>query len=175
LLPPEKVDEVVEVRPKGCSRCGGALERREEGPAAWRHQVVELPEVKPRVTEHQLCYGQWYHQWRQGTLPRPAFQLRMSEVEAAVARLLRRAQVCPDQKVAGMAQAIIKLEPALWAFVHMEQVEPTNNRAERALRPAVCMRKGSFGTHSPEGSRYIERMLTAVTRSNCSSATCLIT
>ncbi|PTL83597.1 transposase [Vitiosangium sp. GDMCC 1.1324] len=51
----------------------------------------------------------------------------------------------------------------LWAFVHREQVEPTNNRAERALRPAVCMRKGSFGTHSPEGSRYIERMLTAVT------------
>jgi transposase len=25
------------------------------------------------------------------------------------------------------------------------------------------MRKGSFGTHSPEGSRYIERMLPAVT------------
>jgi len=37
----------------------------------------------------------------------------MSEVEAAVARLLRRAQVCPDQKVAGMAEAILQLEPAL--------------------------------------------------------------
>jgi transposase len=98
-----------------------------------------------------------YHQWRDGTLPRPAFQARMGEVEAAVARLLRKARVCPDKKVAGIAEAIIKLEPALWAFV------PTNNRAERALRPAVCMRKGSFGTHSAEGSRYIERMLTAVT------------
>ena len=97
------------------------------------------------------------------TLPRPAFQARMSQVEAAVARLLREAQVCPDKKVAGMAEALLQLEPALWAFVHMEQVEPTNNRAERALRPAVRMRKGSFGTHSPEGSRYIERMLTAVT------------
>jgi transposase len=104
-----------------------------------------------------------YHQWRDGTLPRPAFQAHMSEVEAAVARLLHRAQVCPDQKVAGMAEAILQLEPALWAFVHMEEVEPTNNRAERALRPAVCMRKGSFGTHSAEGSRYIERMLTVVT------------
>ncbi|HZI05669.1 MAG TPA: transposase [Archangium sp.] len=104
-----------------------------------------------------------YHQWRDGTLPRPGFQARMGEVEAAVARLLRKARVCPDKKVAGMAEAILKLEPALWAFVHMEEVEPTNNRAERALRPAVCMRKGSFGTHSAEGSRYIERMLTAVT------------
>ena len=354
LLPPEKVDEVVAVRPQGCSRCGGELEQREDGPAAWRHQVVELPEVKPRVTEYQLCYGhcarcetwtqaelpqgvpsgafgprltavvalltgrlrltkrlvqefvssvlgvevalgsssklersmsaalqapveearasvreavsvnadetgwreqlkkawlwvaatalvvvfaitpersgkaarqllgedfvgflgsdrwsaynwvdlhlrqlcwahlrrdfqKWvdrggaakplgqallrqtrklfklYHQWRDRTLARSAFQAQMSQVETAVARLLREARVCPDQKVAGMAEALLQLEPALWAFVHMEQVEPTNNRAERALRPAVCMRKGSFGTHSPEGSRYIERMLTTVT------------
>lgn len=354
LLPPQKVDEVVAVQPKGCSRCGGALEQREDGPAAWRHQVAELPEVKPRVTEYQLRYGhcarcevwtqaqlppgvpsgafgprltavvalmtgrlrltkrlvreflssvlgvevalgsicklersmsaalrapveearayvrealsvnadetswreklkkawlwvaatalvvvfiihpersgkaarqllgedfvgfvgsdrwsgynwvdinlrqvcwahlrrdfqKWvdrggaakplgrallgqtkklfelYHQWRDGPLPRPAFQARMREVETAVTRLLRKARVCPDQKVAGMAEAILQVEPALWAFVHMEQVEPTNNRAERALRPAVCMRKGSFGTHSAEGSRYLERILTAVT------------
>jgi len=57
VLPPQKVDEVVAVQPKGCSRCGGELEHRGEGPAAWRHQVVELPEVKPRVTEYQLRYG----------------------------------------------------------------------------------------------------------------------
>jgi len=39
-------------------------------------------------------------------------------------------------------------------------VEPTNNAAERAIRPAVLWRKGSFGTHSPGGSRFVERMLT---------------
>ena len=41
-------------------------------------------------------------------------------------------------------------------------VEPTNNQAERALRPAVIWRATSFGTHSPEGSRFVERMLTTV-------------
>jgi hypothetical protein len=39
-------------------------------------------------------------------------------------------------------------------------VEPTNNAAERALRPGVLWRKGSFGSHSPAGSRFAERMLT---------------
>ena len=34
-----------------------------------------------------------------------------------------------------------------------EGVEPTNNAAERALRHGVLWRKGSFGTHSPAGSR----------------------
>ena len=49
---------------------------------------------------------------------------------------------------------------ALWMFIDVPGVEPTNNAAERALRPAVLWRKGSFGTHSAAGSRFAERMLT---------------
>ncbi len=44
----------------------------------------------------------------------------------------------------------------------MEGVEPTNNAAERALRPAVLWRKGSFGSDSEAGSRFAERLLTVV-------------
>ena len=44
----------------------------------------------------------------------------------------------------------------------MEGVEPTNNVAERALRPAVLWRKGSFGSDSAAGSRFAERLLTVV-------------
>jgi transposase len=40
--------------------------------------------------------------------------------------------------------------------------EPTNNRAERALQPAVLWRKGSFGSDSEAGSRFAERLLTVV-------------
>ncbi len=42
----------------------------------------------------------------------------------------------------------------------MEGAEPTNNLAERALRPAVLWRKGSFGSDSEAGSRFAERLLT---------------
>ena len=49
---------------------------------------------------------------------------------------------------------------ALWTFVDVEGVEPTNNTAERALRHAVLWRRSSHGTHSEEGSRFVERMLT---------------
>jgi transposase len=41
-------------------------------------------------------------------------------------------------------------------------VEPTNNAAERALRPAVLWRKGSLGSDSEAGSRFAERLLTVV-------------
>jgi transposase len=49
---------------------------------------------------------------------------------------------------------------ALWTFAKVEGVEPTNNAAERAVRKGVLWRKGSFGSHSAEGSRFAERMLT---------------
>src|SRR5436189_6321618 len=40
--------------------------------------------------------------------------------------------------------------------------EPTNNVAERTLRPAVLWRKGSFGSDSEAGSRFAERLLKLV-------------
>jgi transposase len=51
---------------------------------------------------------------------------------------------------------------ALWTFARVEGVEPTNNGAERALRPTVLWRKGSFGSDSAAGSRFAERLLTVV-------------
>ncbi len=44
----------------------------------------------------------------------------------------------------------------------MEGVEPTNNAAERAQRPAVLWRKGCFGANSPTGNEFVERILTVI-------------
>lgn len=48
---------------------------------------------------------------------------------------------------------------SLWIFLREHGVEPTNNRAERALRFAVMWRKGSSGTESDKGNRWVERSL----------------
>jgi transposase len=60
----------------------------------------------------------------------------------------------------GMCAEILKHESALWRHVDVPEMEPTNNIAERGLRPAVILRKTSFGTQSTEGSRFVERSLT---------------
>jgi transposase len=44
----------------------------------------------------------------------------------------------------------------------LNDYEPPNNVAERALRPAVLWREGSFGSDSALGSRFAERLLTMV-------------
>ena len=52
--------------------------------------------------------------------------------------------------------------PALWTFVVVDGVEPTNNHAERVQRLAVLYRKNCFGCHSDSGCRFVERLLTVV-------------
>ena len=59
------------------------------------------------------------------------------------------------------ANNLLKVWPALWTFVTVEGVEPTNNPAERALRAPVIHRKVSLGTQSENGERFVERALSA--------------
>ena len=51
----------------------------------------------------------------------------------------------------------------MWLFVTTVGVEPTNNAAERAIRPAVIWRRTSFGSQTQAGSAFVARMLTVVT------------
>ena len=52
LLPTEECDDVQSLKPSECRRCGGKLTGCDAEPL--RHQVWELPEIKPLVTEYQL-------------------------------------------------------------------------------------------------------------------------
>lgn len=52
LLPVEQCTAVVPRQPAACRRCGRALAGND--PAPLRHQVWELPEIQPLVTEYQL-------------------------------------------------------------------------------------------------------------------------
>jgi transposase len=46
--------------------------------------------------------------------------------------------------------------------VRVAGIEPTNNAAERALRPAVIWRRTSLGSQSALGSQFVARMLTVM-------------
>ena len=51
LIPSEQCDVVEPLKPSECRRCGAQLSGRDLEPL--RHQVWELPEIKPIVTEYQ--------------------------------------------------------------------------------------------------------------------------
>ena len=104
-----------------------------------------------------------WHRVRDGTMTRKAFQKRMERLRSHVVARLQEGMVCSSRAVAGRCREIMQLEPALWTFVYVEGVEPTNNVGERRIRHGVMWRKTSFGPDRPNGSRFVERILTVVT------------
>lgn len=88
------------------------------------------------------------------------FQTTMQPIRQAINALLLRGVFSGNRRLVGMCNELYSHREWLWTFVDVQGIEPTNNAAERALRPAVIYRKLSFGTQSEGGSRFVERMLT---------------
>jgi len=130
---------------------------------AWSQRTGETARIGLALlaAEKQL-FATWYRV-RDGTLAWADFQVAMLPLMARVRTLLEEGAVGADTKAQGTCRNLLKREAALWTFVWEAEVEPTNNRAERALRRAVLWRRRSFGTQSEAGSQFVERILTAVT------------
>ena len=104
----------------------------------------------------------WWHCVRDGTLAHARFRVVMRPIRREVARLLKAGQTCGVPKTEGVCREVLKVYDALWTFVRVEGVDPTNNAAERAIRPGVLWHKSSFGTQSADGSRFVAVMRTVV-------------
>ena len=91
-----------------------------------------------------------------------SFRKYVEPIRRKVVKLLERGEQCAHGKTAGTCSELLAVEETMWTFVRLEGVEPTNNHGERGIRPGVILRKLTFGTHSVEGSRFVERMLSVV-------------
>ncbi len=120
----------------------------------------ELAAIGEGLQDQRKQLFKLWHRVRDGTLARSSFQTYVGPLRAEVKNLLRRGKACTDEKLSGMCNEILKLEVAMWTFVRVEGVEPSNNNSERALRHAVIWRKTSFGTQSEGGTTFVERILT---------------
>lgn len=147
----------------------------------WAHLKREFTKISERqgvsrqlgrdlLAQEKKLFRLW-HRVRDGTLGRSEFQLLVSPIRARVRSLLEQGaayqigfkEKTPLAITVRTCRQLLKVEPALWLFVTVEGLEPTNNAAERAIRPAVLWRRTSFGSQSEAGSVFLARMLTVVT------------
>jgi transposase len=138
----------------------------------WAHLIrdfqamVDRADAGSHVGQELLCCAQdlftWWYRVRDGTLRRSTFRQYMGVVRWMVREQLEAGAACGCARTAGTCRELLALEPALWTFVRVEGVEPTNNAAERALRHAVLWRRTSHGTASERGSRFAENILSVV-------------
>jgi transposase len=141
----------------------------------WAHLIRDFTKISERaglseeIGNKLLKYAQkMFHLWHlfvDGKLSRPELQLKMAPIRRAMESLLAEGMACGHANTERTCKKILHLKEALWTFVDVPGVEPTNNLAERTIRPYVLWRKASFGTQSERGNQFVERMMTV-------SATC---
>lgn len=102
-----------------------------------------------------------WHRFLDGDIKRRGLRNR---VKTLGNELLRALPLIPDVPPVARTfiNGLLKVEDALFTFTEVEGVEPTNNDAERALRPCVLWRRSSQATRSEDGRRFAERIMTVV-------------
>jgi transposase len=108
LIPVEQCTDVVPLIPETCRRCSEPLTGSDPNPP--RHQVWELPEIKPRVTEYQRHRLTCIHRGDLTALPMARFKQSKRRVALFLEQVLN--QPCsPGWVVKPQNQATVALTP----------------------------------------------------------------
>jgi transposase len=169
LLPPGRVDEIVEHWPERCGACAHVFIERErvDAVAPSRHQVAELPLIAVAVTEHRL------HRLRCPTcaaetraelpceVPRSSFGPRL---QAAVVTLAVRNRVSRRDSTE-LARELFGLELATGsvdAIIHRagEALAAPHTRLEQEIKSAPVVNVDETGWKTAGASRTLWGALT---------------
>lgn len=102
----------------------------------------------------------WYR-YKNGEISRAELIKKSKPTRNAIKRTLKQQADSTERCVNVLASNLLKRSDDLFSFIFYEGVEPTNNIAERGIRPAVQWRKICFGNRSDNGAVLTSRLLTA--------------
>jgi transposase len=153
----------------------------EQRQLCWAHLIRDLSAIAERqgvsgeigrelLALQQQLFVQW-HQWKDGAIDWPTLQLSCRPLrqhfEGTLQRVVdlgfARKERTPWAQTVRTCQQLLLRKEALWTFLEVHGIEPTNNAAERALRQSVIQRKISLGVQSASGAICRSRLLTVTT------------
>jgi transposase len=117
--------------------------------------------ARDALAQYASLFRLWW-KFRAGLIDRPQLMERSKRIKSKFRSLAVSYWDSHDRDVANLANAFGEHPERLFTFLEEPGVEPTNNKAERALRRAVQWRKTSFGNRSRQGEIAVGRMLTVV-------------
>jgi transposase len=131
----------------------------------WAHllrdftRIAERSGLPGRIGKRLLTLGRLMFRRRERGWTTPA-QVEPLQRRIHLA-LTSGAQQPHCHRTANTCANLLKLWPALWTFVTVPGVQPTNNAAEQALRGVVLKRKISGPTRSRRGDEFLARGFSA--------------
>lgn len=108
-----------------------------------------------------------WHRFKAEEIDRAQLQIDMLPVQAEWRRLAELATVHEHKKVKALGKDLLKQWDSLWPFVRHDDAEPTNNQAERTVRPGVLLRKTNGGTRCDVGAEFVSRLQSVIATAKC--------
>lgn len=140
----------------------------------WAHLIRKLKALKEdRSSPHAYCFARnmlknigeifsRYHAWQRSTGFRPQLLFDTLPMRETMHDICTIFSDSTDPRVRTRTRRMLDNWHCLFTFLEHDGVQPTNNRAERAIRPAVQWRKISFGSQSAGGEISTGNLLTIV-------------
>lgn len=122
---------------------------------------VSAPVGEAGLAISRDVFGLW-RDFRERRITRRQMRERAGPLQTRMHDALEQGAATGVKRTAGLCRSLLKREQALWRFAFVPGLEPTNNLAERMLRPAVIWRKKSFGSDSRTGCVFAQRMLSVM-------------
>jgi hypothetical protein len=125
------------------------------------HLAVESDQLFAMVMRRRI--GAVFRLWqahKRGKMSRAQLIAAAEPIIAEMRAFVETNQKNPGHEVAKFNRQLLKRWTSLFTFIYHEGVEPTNNLAERLIRPGVQTRKISYCTRSHNGQLLRARLLT---------------
>jgi transposase len=123
-----------------------------------------IARIGKQLLKQQEKFFELWHQFRQKELPEYEFLKQVKQIRKEIGELLEEGSYTnPSLKIAGFCNNLLTHFNSLWTFLDRDNVDPTNNHAERSLRHFVIWRKKYFCTRSDYGSEFVARSASLAT------------
>lgn len=117
-----------------------------------------IARIGKNLLEGESALFKSWHEFKSEKISRDELLLQTKPIRQRIGELLEQGSYTdPILKAVRFCKNLLGNFNALWIFLETENVEPTNNHAERNLRPSVIWRKKYFCTRSDYGTEYIAR------------------
>jgi transposase len=144
-----------------------AMERRQ---ICWAHLLRKFVSFAERdgsagafgqlLLDYTGLLFEYWHAYKDARLSREQWLAWMAPVREQFEAALAQVIAADLAHGSGSCADILEHRAALRTFVDHEDVEPTNNHAEREIRAFVLWRRRSFGTQSARGNVFAENLMT---------------
>ena len=130
------------------------------GEAAQSEEAIVFAQTMEKLRKKIMDV--WYL-FKDGHISRSELIEKTKSARDAMRRCLKQHMHSEEKCVRTLSKKLFNRFNDLFTFIFYEGIEPTNNIAERGIRPAVQWRKICFGNRSDNGALLTSRLLT-VTR-----------